>query len=416
MFEEALLTTPSSGHGPVAEPWVAWPYDSVDDIDPVLLRELSTGEPSRTITDAEALPTGPELAAVIAGFDPSAASAYDLVEAGSAFARMAAWVAAGEATVLAELASRAQLRPDHTGYRSVNPVTNTAIEIAGRCHVTVTQAENQVGHALQLVEDFHDTHTALSTGAIDLRRARVITDELGGQDQHVRVRVEAAVLPKAPCLDAVALRKVIKRLLHELAPVATAERHKIARDRRYVAVTPASDGMTHLEALLPAEDATALTTALNAAAAHAKRADASASRPARTKDQRRADALAELGWAAITACNDTPMSDHAAVTTGVVLAGRAPATGATPQRRPISVHVTVPFSTLAGLSDEPGELDGYGPIPAHVASLLASEGVWTWLRTDVTGQGLDLGRTRYRPTTALAEFIAARDRTCRAPG
>ncbi|WP_420810557.1 HNH endonuclease signature motif containing protein [Jiangella aurantiaca] len=81
------------------------------------------------------------------------------------------------------------------------------------------------------------------------------------------------------------------------------------------------------------------------------------------------------------------------------------------------MHVTVPFATAIGLSDEPGELDGYGPVPAHVARTLAAEGVWTWLRTDPgTRQLLDHGRTKYRPTTALAAFITARDRTCRAPG
>ncbi|WP_147375210.1 HNH endonuclease signature motif containing protein [Jiangella rhizosphaerae] len=92
--------------------------------------------------------------------------------------------------------------------------------------------------------------------------------------------------------------------------------------------------------------------------------------------------------------------------------------GATlPRRRPISVHITVPFATAVGLSDQPGELEGYGPIPAHAAKVLAAEGVWTWLRTDPgTGQLLDLGRTKYRPTKALAEFIVARDKTCRAPG
>ncbi len=80
-------------------------------------------------------------------------------------------------------------------------------------------------------------------------------------------------------------------------------------------------------------------------------------------------------------------------------------------------NVTIPFGSLAGLTDEPGELDGYGPIPAHVARELAAAGVWTWLRTDPgTGQLLDLGRTRYRPTKALADFITARDRTCRMPG
>ncbi|RIQ28212.1 HNH endonuclease signature motif containing protein, partial [Jiangella rhizosphaerae] len=305
--------------------------------------------------------------------------------------------------------------------------------------------------ALQLVEDFPDTHAALSAGTIDLRRARVVTDELGGQDPHVRARVEAAVLPKAPGLDSVALRKLIKQLLHELAPVEAADRYEAARERRYVVITPASDGMAHLEARLPAADAAALDTALNAAAADAKRADAAAGVPARTKDQRRADALAELGWAALTACADgttAPLSHTAGVagsaddsadrasagmagsagTAGSAggaqpssnAAGQPPpahsGTSATPRRRPISVHITVPFATAIGLSDQPGELEGYGPIPAHVAKVLAAEGVWTWLRTDGSGHLLDLGRTRYRPTKALADFIIARDRTCRIPG
>ena len=575
MFEKTPLTATSPENASATGPLVVWHPDTFDwvrlepadllgdDIEPGFLERSARALP----VDAERTPTGPELAAVLSAFDAGAADAHNLVEAAAGWARLAAWVAAKEADVLSELASRPEQRPAETSCRSVNPVTTTAVELAGRCQVTARQAENQVGHALQLTEDFPDTHTTLASGLIDVRRARVITDELGGQDPDVRARVEAAVLPKAPELDAVALRKLIRRLLHELAPVEQAERHRAARDRRYVAVMPASDGMAHLEALLPAEDATALNTALNVAAADAKRADAAAGVPARTKDQRRADALAALGWAALAACAeaatvpvDSPhggaadgpggvraggaagcacddpatgaddgraggaagraCDDSAAAATGGgragdgaggpgsfhaggaagracddpagadggraggaagrtpgnpatgiggSTAGRTPgdpatgagdgraggaaastaavgaalATGAVPAtgaagdpsavgavvagggspvagrsaRRPISVHVTVPFTTLAGLSDEPGELEGYGPIPAHVARVLAAEGVWTWLRTDpATGQLLDLGGTRYRPSRALAEFITARDRTCRMPG
>ncbi|WP_267901626.1 DUF222 domain-containing protein, partial [Jiangella rhizosphaerae] len=307
MFEEALLTAPPPEVAPPVEWMVASPCDdpSVADIDAALLEQLCTGgEAAPAVFDIDQVPAGPELAARLAAFDPAAATADELVEAAAAMERLEAWAAARKAAIHAALASRADMRPDETGYRSVNPVTNTAMTLAGRCQVTCKQAENQVGHALQLVLDFPDTHALLATGAIDLRRARVITDELGGQDPHVRKRVEAAVLPKAPGLDSVALRKLIKQLLHELAPTEAADRYETARERRYVAITPASDGMAHLEARLPAADAAALDTALNAAAADAKRADAAAGVPARTKDQRRADALAELGWAALTACAD----------------------------------------------------------------------------------------------------------------
>ncbi|WP_116952445.1 HNH endonuclease signature motif containing protein [Jiangella endophytica] len=638
MFDKVLLAATPPGARPAAGPLVVWHPDTfdwvrlepadllADSVEPGFLERSARVLPA----DAERTPTGPELAAVLAAFDAGSAGAYDLVEAAAGWARLAAWVAAGEADVLAELTTRHELRPAESTCRSVHPVTVTAVEVAGRCQRTVKQAENLVGHSVQLVDDFASTHAALSAGLIDLRRARVITDELGGQDPAVRELVEADVLPEAPFIDAVALRKLIKRRLHQLAPVETAERNRVARDGRYVAVTPASDGMAFLEALLPAEDATALHTALNSAAADAKRADAAAGLPVRPHDHRRADALAELAWAALAACADVagggaagggaagggaagggaagggaagggaagggagrtlvahaadtdhPVAhaadaDHpvahaadahrpdgrgagvggaghaagvdrargqararatsaaspgiatgtagagqldrggggwpggppagattaatttaatttattaaatttattaaattAATTTATTTAAAAPpmagaggeSTGAAPRadasgprgsalragaggesagaapragaggprqrapragaggvgrpaarstrRRSVSVHVTVPFTTLTGLSDEPGELEGYGPIPAHVARALAAEGVWTWLRADpATGQLLDLGRTRYRPSRALARFITARDRTCRMPG
>ncbi|SED62658.1 protein of unknown function [Jiangella alba] len=431
MFDKTLLTAPSPGA-------------AADAVDGAVAGAAAGSAPLRgPCADA---PAGPLLAAALAAFDPGAAEAYDLVEAAARWARLAAWVAAGEAATLAELASHPQLRPDAAGYRSLHPVTNTAVEIAGRCQVTARQAEHQVGHALQLVHDFPATHAALSAGAIDLRRARVITGELGSQHPDVRARVEAAVLPDAPGLDAVALRKLVTRLLHQLAPAETAERHQQARDGRYAAVTPAAEGMAFLEALLPAEDATALSTALNAAAADAKRADAAASAPARTHDQRRADALAELAWTALAACGAGSTAraadDDRAASPGARTARTASDRAASPdartapgdgdrtaraasragrrgtaRRRPVVVQVTVPFSTLIGLDDHPGDLDGYGHIPAATARELAAAGVWTWLRTEPgTGQLLDHGRARYRPTTALADFIVARDRTCRAPG
>src|SRR5690606_27303421 len=44
--------------------------------------------------------------------------------------------------------------------------------------------------------------------------------------------------------------------------------------------------------------------------------------------------------------------------------------------RPVTVNVTIPLSTLLGLDDHPGELDGYGPIPAHIARHLSTAGLW----------------------------------------
>ncbi|WP_169738921.1 HNH endonuclease signature motif containing protein [Jiangella gansuensis] len=458
----------------------------------------------------ETLP-GPDLAEALAAVKLGAVSTYDVVEAVAGWGRLIAWAQAGQAAALAELTARPELQPERCGYRSVNPVTNTAVEVAARTVTTARQAENLIGHAVQLVQDFPATQQALARGLIDERRARVITGELGGQDEQVRRRVEAAVLPVAPGLDSVALRRRITQLLHELAPVQTEQRCREARERRDVTVTPAADAMAYLQAFLPAEDAMAVKTVLDAAAGTLKRGDRAAGRqPVRTAAQCRADALAALAWAALDTqhigptpgprgdgdpnpnpspdshpgpaagpgqvaftvaasdpvpglvaqpvalafqhrpgcpcnCNrgldvpgtrlDLPEADAGAGPTGETTppgATGSPTRGvagssssgepvaiplASAQGQAVAVQVTFAFRSLAGLSDEPAHLDGYGPIPAHIGRHLAAAGIWQWVGTDpASGRYVDHGHTRYRPTQALIDHVILRDRTCRTPG
>lgn len=81
------------------------------------------------------------------------------------------------------------------------------------------------------------------------------------------------------------------------------------------------------------------------------------------------------------------------------------------------MHVTVPLSALIGTGAEPGDLSGYGPIPAEVARALAADGVWRRLVTDPTsGTVLDVGTTTYAPSQGLRDHIMVRDRECQAPG
>ncbi|MGH8836580.1 MAG: hypothetical protein ACRDWG_16525, partial [Actinomycetes bacterium] len=66
------------------------------------------------------------------------------------------------------------------------------------------------------------------------------------------------------------------------------------------------------------------------------------------------------------------------------------------QRSPAQIQVTVPATTLLGLTDIPGELAGYGPITAEVARRIVAHGTWRRLLTDpASGQLLV---TAGRPT------------------
>jgi hypothetical protein len=85
-----------------------------------------------------------------------------------------------------------------------------------------------------------------------------------------------------------------------------------------------------------------------------------------------------------------------------------------PPRMPVSV--TVSAATLLHLSEEPGELTGWGLIDADTARELAADGEWRrWLVEEGSGRLLDVGSRTYRPSAAMDRFVRGRDRTCRFP-
>jgi hypothetical protein len=74
--------------------------------------------------------------------------------------------------------------------------------------------------------------------------------------------------------------------------------------------------------------------------------------------------------------------------------------------------------TLMGRSEEPGELDGYGPIDAETARRLAGTAT-SFLRILThphTGIVLDVSATAFRVPAALKKYLQLRDGTCRFPG
>lgn len=220
-------------------------------------------------------------------------------------------------------------------------------------------------------------------------------------DDAAATEVESRVLERAPEQSLAAFGRSVRRAVLRVDGRKAKQRLRDARERRRVVITPVADGMAEVWALLPAEGAAALTTAVDAIATRTdpiRVGDPSlpvlTPTDARTADQRRADALVELGRRALD----------------------GGAAGGPSGLRP-TVLVTVALSTLLGLDDLPGELAGHGPIPAELARRLADDPTGTWRRivTDDVGGLLDYGRTTYRPPTALARKVVARDLTCRFP-
>jgi hypothetical protein len=75
-------------------------------------------------------------------------------------------------------------------------------------------------------------------------------------------------------------------------------------------------------------------------------------------------------------------------------------------------------TTLLGMAQHPGELAGYGPIPAGLARELADQPTSTWRRMLIDpadGSVLEVSRRRF-PSPALRRYVEARDRICSFPG
>ncbi|MBB4685536.1 hypothetical protein BJY18_003021 [Amycolatopsis jiangsuensis] len=83
------------------------------------------------------------------------------------------------------------------------------------------------------------------------------------------------------------------------------------------------------------------------------------------------------------------------------------------------VYLYLDLETYLGLNESPADLVGHGHVPAELARHIAT-GPDTTLRrviTDpLTGQVIEVGKFRYRPSIDVDEFVRVRDHVCRQPG
>ncbi|MGH3938331.1 MAG: DUF222 domain-containing protein [Pseudonocardiaceae bacterium] len=325
----------------------------------------------------------------------------------------------------------------------------TPDEIALALHLSRTTAASRLAMAQVLVADLPGTLAAWQAGTIDTLKARAITEASYVLPREQRGALEDRVLSRAGAQTVSRLRAALARAVLALDPDGVAERHEQRRRDRRVVLSPDEDGMANLWALLSAPDATAAYQRLCQLAR-----DLGADDP-RGMDARRADLLTDLltgRRCAATAtvldhddcahpdgpggCDCTPTEHTPPTSADPHVPERETRDQGTPERdeagrgahncpttsgsgagpgKPL-ISVVVPITTLMGLDEQPGELVGFGPIPAPLAREIAAEGTWRRLLTDpASGTLLDYGRTTYTPPAGLADFVRARDLYCRNP-
>jgi hypothetical protein len=357
------------------------------------------------VTEESLASLGPQITTGFLGSLDEAAllalSPQQLLLVVEAWERVAGFVTAAQAAAMTALSAR--MAQDPAPYRrDLDPDAETVEELALALRLSSAAAAARVTTADGL-QALPVVAAALRQGRLGATHARVLTDCLTGLTPDlpdaVRASLERVLVQRAvdDRLTPGQLRRLAQRLILRADPEGAEQRRRRAVRGRDVSCRADDHGMAWLSAYLPAPSALACLESLDAHARHTLGDDPD---DHRGLGARRADALVNL---VLTGSVDGNPPDDATV----------PATVA------VSVHVTVPLTTLSGAGDEAGEIDGLGPIDAALARDLAHHPHATWRRlvTDpVDGRLVDAGTTRYHPPSRLDRHVRLRDVTCRWPG
>lgn len=361
-------------------------------------------------------------AGVPAANDPLAAVADECLDILAGVARTEARVAALKAETANTYAdsARSVAPPDM-------PVQAQEMAIAAEVGCVLAIGDRAAGALLSqsyaLATALPQTLEALRAGTVSWQHARVMVDETATLDHAAAAALEARFLdadaPDAArgCppgeMPAYRFRRKARIWRERNHPDSIEKRHAKGVEDRCLEFAPEQDGMARVSAYLPADQANAIWNRITAIARGLQ-----GPHEARTLTQLRADLFAATvlrGDSSCTRCTGiTPGATNSAYDGGTPPRGLA----GTPTPR-AEVLVTVPVFALLGATDEPAILDGYGPIPASVARDLVANGADSFHRVLVDprdGAPLEIGRTSYRLTKAMRNWLRLRDGKCPFPG
>ena len=351
---------------------------------------------------AELLSAMPGIATLSAlvTINPQELSPADRIDYLTALERQTGWLQALMQRAIVAVAGCDSSKPNGTDpFFGVDDAEREDISTALR--LAPTTAQSRIDVARTLVNHLPNTCSALATGEISPAHATVIAKETAaairdGLPESAIFEIEQRAIAHAEFHTPGQVANQVRTSIARIAPETFEETVARARDTRKVSCYTESDGISTIVAILPAADAQIVMNSIESfIRAAASEIDPEADADPRSAEMKRADALTAIASAYLSTAADS----------------------VTPHRRPISVNVTIDLPTLLGLAENPGQLAGYGAIPASVARELAADGKWKRFVTDPqTGNLLDYGRQSYEPPQALIDFLIARDRTCRFPG
>lgn len=148
-----------------------------------------------------------------------------------------------------------------------------ADEVAPALGLSRNAATTRLDMAFELSTRLTGTFNALAVGALDLPKARAITESTRPLAADQAGAVERRVLARSRRQTVGQLRASLNRAILAVDPDGAERRHARVRKERRVVCTPLPDGMAELWALLPADGAVAVYNTVDKIARAAKTPD-----------------------------------------------------------------------------------------------------------------------------------------------
>lgn len=354
-------------------------------------RELADGweEPDRHLlpSDLESIPPGLFLAAIVASVDRTRLNGHDAVRLMQAEARLSSHHEAGKLASMTEVAFSPPGDADSPVEREICEIDFVAAEVAAALTLTRRASEAEVNRAVSLTGRLHRVWEAFSEGLLDARKVKVLDSQLSHLPAETIDRVLDEVLEEASGWTTGQLQaRVAKQVMASDPDGAASSFEEGLGDRKVTThANPDFTASFHVHSVRP--------EAAAAARAHIERLarQFKIGGDKRTLDQIRADVAVDLLRGKHTGSGDTG-------------GGKA--------------NITISAETLVKLSDEPGELDGFGPVIAEIARKTVRENVdgeWVFTVSD-NGKPVATGTLARRPTAGQQRHVEAAYQLCVWPG
>jgi len=344
-----------------------------DSIEHMFANELNRPGIPRGLDD---MPPGPRLAAVLSSIDVEQLPGRDAIF----FAR----------------AQHRQIAHDRARqYRALSRVGDLHLEelaefapaeIGAALTYNRRRAEWEMGVASDLVHRFPALLLALECGEIDVAKATTILTGVGHLYPMTAAEAVDRILLDAPGLTTGQITARLRKLVIEADPDAARKAYEegVTSAKVWSCLEPDGTG-TMIATGMDAHTLTSANRNINGIARSMK-----SEGDARSIDKIRAEVFANL------------LTGESGSTCG-----------------PAQVNITGELSTLEGLDDRCGELNGFGPVHADILRQVVEgqhDSTWTYEIRDSRTGSVYVGTTSRRPTMQQKRMIRARYPTCIHPG